>query len=138
MEIQGKDILFYISTNLVTPDWKTLICVETVNVNWASAVNKRPTRCGVKVGVADPEVVMTGQSVSDDAPGAAEVSHLQMQGFIKDTTPVLVKAAHVTTPAKYFVSGTGYLTSLDESAQEGEALDFSWQFDITGIIDTTP
>jgi predicted secreted protein len=138
MEIQGKDILFYVSTDLVTPAWKTMICVETLTVDWNTPINKRPTRCGTKVGIGVVEITMTGSSVADDAPSGTEISHKEMEGFLANGTPVLVKAAHATTPAKYFVSGTGYFSSLGENMPTDDMLDFTWQFDMTGTVDLVP
>lgn len=138
MEIQGKDIIFSISTDLVTPVWKELICLETLSVVWSTDVNKRATRCGIKIGIRPTEVTMNGTVVADDAPSGSQVSHKDIEGWMNAGTKVLVKAAHTTTPAKYFVSGAGYFTSNTENAPSDDLLAFDWQFDLTDTIDLVP
>ena len=139
MEIQGKDIDLYIST-VLTPGsevWKKLICLETLDVNWSRAVNKRQTRCGTKVGLGVLDVQITGTGVADDAPAAGEVSIKEMEGFINGSTQVAVKANHATT-SKYFVGGLGYLTAHSETAPSDNTLDFNFTLDLVGTIDLVP
>lgn len=138
MEIQGKDVIFLISTDLVTPAWKEMICLEALSVAWATAVNKRKTRCGTKIGISPTEITVTGTTVADDAPSGSQVSHKEIEGWMNLGTQVLVKAAHATTPAKYFMSIAGYFTSNNEDFPTDDLFSFNWQFDGTGTVDLVP
>ena len=140
MEIQGKDIILSVST-VLTPGsevWKELICLETLTVVWSTDVNKRKTRCGTKIGVGNVEVTMNGTTVADDAPSVTQISHKEIEGFMAAGTPVRVKAAHATTPAKYFVAGDAYFTSNTENMPSDDLFAFDFQLDITGTLDLVP
>lgn len=138
-EIQGKDIVLSIST-VTTPGsevWKELICLETLDVNWTKALTKRQTRCGTKIGLGVLEIVVSGTSIADDAPGGSQISHKDMEGFMNNGTLLAFKVAHATT-SKYYVAGTGYVSSLSETAPSDNTLDFTFQLDMTGTVDLTP
>lgn len=133
-EIQGKDIVIQISSDAGVT-YKTLICLETLTVDMSSATNERETRCGTKTGVSPNKATMTGTFVWDDAPGGTEVSGPDMLSWKNANTSVLVKAVHVTTPAKFFVQGAAYLTALTLNAPSDDVFDGNFTFNVTGTID---
>lgn len=118
--------------------YKTLICLEDLNVNRTSPTNKRATRCGVKVGIQPNEVTISGTFVWDDSPSGSQVSGLDMQGWANGNTLVQVKAAHETTPAEYFIEADGYLTEMSDAAPSDDVLTSTFTFELTGTIDYAP
>jgi len=135
-EIQGNLILIKISTDGGTTQ-KTLICLEDASVGQTSSTNKRTTRCGVKVGISPNEAVISGTFVWDDAPTAAQVSGIDMQGWKKNNTSLHIEVAHSTTPSKYFVAGTGYLTEMTDDLPSDDVVSSSFTFEVVGTVELT-
>jgi predicted secreted protein len=136
-EIQGRDIVLSISTDSGTT-YKTLICLETLTIDQSSSITERETRCGTKVGISNNKVSISGTFVQDTAPSGTEVSGSDMRTWKNNNTLLDIKAAHVTTPANYFVQMDAYLESLSENAPSDDVLDASFTFRGTGTIDITP
>lgn len=135
-EIQGNLILIKVGPAGGTK--KTIICLEDASVAQSSSTNKRQTRCGIKVGVSPNEATITGTFVWDDAPTVAQVSGIDMQDWKNNNTSLDIEVAHSTTPATYFVAGTGYLTELTDDLPSDDVVSSSFTFEVVGSIDLTP
>lgn len=136
-EIQGDVVGIYISTNLVTPAYKEIICAENTGLDGSRDVNSRRTKCGIKKGYGPVSWTMTGTGTHETVLGVNQISAQELIGIVQNETDVLVKIAHVTDATLYYRQGQGQITSYSESANSGDPVTYDFTIDISGDLDIT-
>jgi hypothetical protein len=131
--LEGSVVSLSISTNITTPDYKEMVCAEETSISGSRDINKRKTKCGTDVKISEPEYVVNGSGAAKKTPATGELSANELQSIFDNGTLVLVK---VTDDDGYTRIGQGYMTSYNETANEGEAVGFDFQIDIQGSVTT--
>lgn len=134
--IQGDLVGLFISTNLVTPAWKEIVCAENTGVDGSRDVNTRRTKCGVVKGFGPAAWTITGSGTHNSAPTTSQVSAQALIDAFQAETPILVKVVHATDDALYYRDGTGQITKYTEGANTGDPLSFDFTIDIEGDLVT--
>jgi hypothetical protein len=134
---EGSVVALSISTAASFPfTWKEMVCAEETSMSGTRETNKRKTKCGTSVSISEPEYVISGSGAAKKTPGVSEVSANELFDIFNSGAAIAVK---VTDEDGYVRFGTGYMTSYNETANEGEDVAFDFQIDIQGeLADTEP
>jgi hypothetical protein len=135
-KLDVNNIAVSISTNLTTPAWKEIVCMEDHTLDGKTNVTKRKTRCGNLTFTDSPEWSVTNSGAANLTPATGtEASVQELATIFQDQTPFLVKLEHRTDPTKYYRSGQGLLTSYTETGKQGDAVGFDFTIDVDGDLD---
>lgn len=136
-KLNVNEISLSISTNLVTPAYKKVVCAEDHSLEGSKNVNKRKTRCGPIVSADAPEYTLTNSGAANLTPdGTTEISLQELHTIFQSGSDILVKLEH-TTPANYYRQGLGSLTKFTETGKEGDVVGFDFTIEFTGLVDIT-
>jgi hypothetical protein len=133
-EIQGDLVGLYFSTNLVTPDWKEVVCAENTGLDGTRDVNSKRTKCGVIKGFGPSAYSITGSGAANTTPGTGKMSADDILDLFQNETDVLVKMEHATTAALYSRVGKGQVTRYSETANTGDVVSYDLTVDISGPL----
>jgi hypothetical protein len=135
-KIDGSLVGLWISTNLVTPAWKEVVCAEESHTLSGSATTttRRTKTCGALRSVGFDGWTMTGAGVANTTPTATEVSADDLLVLAQGATPVLVKMQSATGTGVYYRQGKGTFSAYSEDAPEGDALGFDYTIEIDGNL----
>lgn len=131
-EIQGDVVGLFLSTNLVTPAWKEVVCAENTGLDATRDVNTKRVKCGVIKGFGPPAYSISGSGAFNSAPSGTQVSSNEILGYMDAETPVLVKIAHITSGSIIYREGQGQITKLTEGFNSGDVVVFDFTVDISG------
>lgn len=136
--LKNNEIGVYISTDLVTPAYKEVVCGTDITVDSSKDINKKKSKCGTHTAVSEPEYTVSFGGVANLTPTAlTEISAQELAVIDQSTTPVLVKVEHRTDPTKYHRSGQGYISSYTENLALDDTMDFDIEFAVDGDLDLT-
>lgn len=135
--LDGKDVFIHISTNLVTPAWSLLVCQINGGLNGSRDVQTQQTKCGTAKSAGSPNYQLTGSLAANSTPDTGEISADDLIALFESGDSFLWKLAH-TTPANYYRSGTGFFSSYNETANDGEMVQADFTIDVEGGVDITP
>lgn len=140
-ELQATLVTMSVDTDLVSPDYRTIVCEETSEGGLDSTTTDTPTKCGTFTAVSTPAGTITGSGVVQADPQADEVSFQEILGWVNNKTKlaaVYQNDAEGTTSVgeAVFMAGEGYFTSARVTAQEGDLVKFNWAFSFSGPVDT--
>lgn len=136
--IKGKYVLLSISTNLVTPAYKTVVCSINNGLTGSRNVTSTETKCGTSKAGGSPAYTVTGSLAANSAPATDEISADILQGLFDTGADFLWKLAHSTTPANYYRSGQGFFSTYNETANNGEDVQADFVIEVSGALDVTP
>lgn len=129
--------------DLVSPDYRTIVCEETSEGGGDASTTDTPTKCGTFTATAEPAFTVTGSGVVNTTPGPDEVSGQQLLDWLANKTllaAIYQNSADGPTGAgeAVYMEGQGRLTSVRFTAQEGDLLKFNWAFSFSGPVNTNP
>lgn len=133
-KIDGKLVNLQISTDLVTPVWKTVVCGQDVGIDGSKDVNTVRTKCGVLKSSGDTSWTLTGSGVANHTPEATELSADELVAIMQGDTDILARLTHATDDELYYRQGQGIMTAYSESAGEGDPISFDFTIEISGDL----
>lgn len=142
-EIQSTYVTMSVDSDLVTPDYRTIVCEETSEGGGDASTTDTPTKCGTFTAVAEPVFTVTGSGVVNADPGVGEVSFQQLLDWLANKTRLAAiyqntGDGNTGTGQAVFMEGEGVLTSVRATSQEGDLVKFSWSFSFSGPVNTDP
>ena len=98
--LNGTLIGISISTNLVTPAWKEIVCSsEDITLDGSTEGGTTlTTRCGVLKTAGTASWQVTGSGVFNTTVGGSEVSGNELVELFQDKTDILVKLEYTSDP----------------------------------------
>jgi predicted secreted protein len=134
----GEVVFLAISTDLVTPAYKNVVC-SSGDIGVAGSTEggaTANTRCGVAKGGGRSSWQITGEGVHNTNIAAlTEVSANEMAALFQNRTSVLVRVQDETTPANYYRQGQGKITEYEETSNVDGFVTFSFTIEIAGDLD---
>ena len=133
-EMQGKDVKVEISTDLVTPVWKTLICEVSNGVRLSRETTSTQTKCDngtAKIGLGALSWSFEFEAVADTIPTASQVTYADFLGYIVNGTKVLGRVLYT---GEFHHQGQVYVTDLSLDSADGDVVRFSGTLSGTGAI----
>ncbi len=122
--------------------WQLLVCLTQYNIPLERSVNTVETFCGNAVGLGTTSFNPTGTAIIEAAPTAgSQLTFEQLTELFTAGTLIKFRARYPTggsTGNNVFLAGDCYITSLNFTAQIGNALQFDFTLTGQGDLDTTP
>lgn len=135
--IEGRGVILSISTNLVTPAYKEVVCSIDNGLSGTRDVNTQSTKCGVIKGKGQPNYTITGSLAANHTPESDEVSADELIALFDSGANFLFKLADATTPANYYRQGTGFFSDYNETANDGSNVEADFTIEVIGSLDIT-
>lgn len=132
-KILGKDVTLEISTNLVTPAYKAVVCAEDSTLNGSTEVNSRDTKCGVLKSFGNTSWTLEGSGVANSTPETDEISADEILTIFQDSTPVLFKLSDAG--GAIYRQGQGTFSAYSESHPSADLVSFDYTLEVDGDID---
>jgi hypothetical protein len=136
-KIPGNLVDFQISTALVTPVWKKIVCGTDASLDGSVDTTSVATKCGTLKARGSVSWTASGSAVANQTPGANEVSVSEVSTMFQAGTQVRFKMAHVTTESIFYAEGQGTFSAATLSAGVEDNLSFDWTLEVDGDIDFT-
>lgn len=134
-KIEGKFVSLEISTNLVTPAYKMVVCAEDSNLDGSTEVNTRDTKCGVYKTFGNTSWTLTGSGMANATPDSDEVSADEILTIFQDGTPVLWKITHTTGDTIIYRQGQGTFSAYSETHPAADLVGFDYTLEVDGDVD---
>jgi hypothetical protein len=138
LKIPGNLVGVWISTNLVTADWKEVVCGQDASLDGSKDVTTTVTKCGVIKTTSDPSWSFSGSGILNYTPGAAELSSDELITILQGDTDVLVKLAYATDDTLYYREGQGVMTAYGEASTPGDPVSFTYTIEVSGDLTLVP
>lgn len=138
--IQSVDAPLEISSDGGTT-YKTVVCLESYNVNGETSVTETETYCGNIVGLGQPKVTIDVNAVCETSPTVTQVSHEDVAGWWVGKTALKYRIQNPSTGtpgSNYYLQGDAYVTSKSDAFAISEVVKFSFTLTGNGIPDVTP
>lgn len=135
--IDGKVVLLAISTNIVTPAYKDVVCSQgDIGVNGTlTGGSEIPTRCGLKRAPGTAGWEVSGSGVANTVLSTDEMSINEMAALFQSQASFLVRVQDDTTPANYYRQGQGTLSDYKETSSIDGVVGFDFTVAISGELD---
>lgn len=137
----GSVVTLAISTNLVTPAYKDIVC-STGNIGLASTSEGGATvvtRCGVAKAPGRAGYNITFEGLHNTAvTSGSEVSANELAALNDSKAKFLARVQDETTPANYYRQGTGTISDYSEDAAVDGFVTFRGTIEISGVLDLVP
>jgi hypothetical protein len=133
--IKGKYVILSISSNLVTPDYKDVVCLIDNGLAGTRTVSTTETKCGTAKATGSPAYTVSGSLAANSNPGASEISANELLALFDSGAAFLWKLAHITTPADYYRQGQGFFSSYNETAPTSDDVKADFVIEVTSTID---
>lgn len=133
-KIAGNLVGVWVSTNLVTPDWKEIVCGQDANLDGSKDVTTTKTKCGVIKTASDPSWSFSGSGILNHTPGAAELSSDELIEILQGDTDVLVKLEYATDDTLYYREGQGVMTAYSETSDTDNPVSFDYTIEVSGDL----
>lgn len=135
--MDAKLVALSISTNLVTPAYKEVICATDTGLSGDTDISTVDTKCGLKKSPGSTNWTMNVSGVADLAPGGSQMSANDLITLAQNGTRFLVKVADTGGTPTYYRQGEAFFSSYNETANNGESVSFDATLEIDGDVDTT-
>lgn len=136
--MDSKLVALSISTNLVTPSYKEVVCATDTGLNMDVDVSTVDTKCGVKKSPGSANITMNISGVAEFAPTSTQMSANTLFDLGQNGTRFLVKIADTAVTPTYYRQGEAFFSSYNETANNGEQVSFDATLEIDGDVDITP
>ncbi|HTE24953.1 hypothetical protein [Flavitalea sp.] len=143
-EVQGLEVVFQYSTDLIAPyDWKTIGCETDNSSDSQATVNDTVTKCATFSSASKPTNAVSGNGVVNAAPEADEASYKEIDALLQNQTKARGRYLNLDNGTigdgeAIYKEGEGRFTSLGHAAPADNLLTFSWGFSFSGVVITTP
>lgn len=135
--IQATQVVMYISTNTVTPDYKAVVCSINNGLKGTREVTTTSTKCGTAKAGGSPAYTIDGSLAANTAPSGTEMSHNELIALFESGAQFLWKLAHISTPANYYRQGAGFFSAYNETANDKENVLADFTIEVEGGVDST-
>lgn len=128
----------------IAANGKTIVCEESSDINAATNVSERKTKCAVFTSTDEPTYKITGSGVNVGDLGVNEASGQDIMKLIDAGTNVFFEyknglSGTLAAGEVTYAAGEGYFSNCTQTADEGEGMaTFDWEFTPSGIIDLIP
>lgn len=136
--IKGSVIILSISTDTVTPDYKSVVCSINNGLKGTREVTTQSTKCGTAKTGGSPAYTIDGSLAANTSPGATEMSHNDLIALFESGDSFLFKMEDTGTPANYYRQGQGFFSAYNETANDGENVLADFTIEVEGSVDSTP
>lgn len=133
--IQARLVAFSISTNLVTPAYKMIVCRINGGLSATAEVTTQDTTCGTSKARGSANYQVTGSFEANKNPGVSEMSADELIALMESGAEFLWKAED-TTP-DYYRAGQGFFSSYNETFNNKESVLGDFTIEVNGSVDTT-
>jgi hypothetical protein len=134
-KIEGKLVKLEISTNLVTPAYKMVVCAEDSTLDGSTDVNTRNTKCGVFKSNGNVSWTLSGSGVANATPDSDELSADEILTLFQDSTNVLWKLTHETGDTIIYREGQGFFSAYSEGHPADDLVGFDYTLEVDGTIE---
>lgn len=129
--IDGKIVELKISTNLVTPSYKSVVCSIDNGLTGSSNVQTTDTKCGQAKSRGTSNRTVTGSLAANTAPGTGEMSADDMDALFTSGDSFLWE---LTDGADYTRKGEGFLSAYNETANNGDVVKADFTIEVKGNV----
>lgn len=129
--IAGKQVLLSISTNLVTPSYKTVVCKIDNGLTGSANVQTTETACGTAKARGSASRTVTGSLAANTAPGGTEMSADDLDALFTSGDDFLWK---LTDGTAYTRTGQGFLSAYNETANTGDVVKADFTIEVKGDV----
>jgi hypothetical protein len=131
--ISGKETLLKISTNLVTPDYKSVVCSIDNGLTGTSNVQKTESKCGTVKARGTSDHTVTGSLAANTAPSAGEMSNDDLLALFTSGADFLWEVVNGTDLVR---KGTGFLSGYSETYPTADVVKADFTIDVKGNVAT--
>lgn len=135
--IEGSVVTLSISTNLVTPAYKDVVCAINNGLSSSADVTTVDTKCGSSKARGSASYTLDGSFVANHTPGGSEMSADDLIALMDSGANFLFKMEDTGTPANYYRAGTGFFSSYNETANNKENVQGDFTIEVIGSVDST-
>lgn len=129
--IDGKLVLLKISTNLVTPSYKSVVCSIDNGLTGSANSQTTDTKCGTAKARGTANRTVTGSLAANTAPDTTEMSADDLDALFTSGADFLWE---LTDGADYTRKGTGYLGAYNETANNGDVVKADFTIEVKGNV----
>lgn len=137
-KIPGNLVAVEISTDLVTPDWKEVVCGQDASLDGSKDVTTTKTKCGTIKTASDPSWSFSGTGILNHTPGAGELSGDDLIAILQGDTDVLVRLTYATDDTLYYRQGQGVMTAYSETSNTDDPVSYDFTIEVSGDLVTVP
>lgn len=131
--IDARQVLLKISTNLVTPSYKSVVCSIDNGLTGSSNVQKTDTKCGQAKSRGTTDHTVTGSLAANTAPDSTtEMSADDLIALFESGADFLWELI----ATGYTRKGTGFLGAYNETANTGDVVKADFTIEVKGGITT--
>lgn len=134
--IDGSIVTLKISTNLVTPAYKTVVCAINSGLSGSTDVNVVDTKCGTSKSRGNANWTIDGSFEANHTPSGTEMSADELIALMSSGADFLFQLQDETTPGNYYRQGTGFFSSYNETANNKENVQGDFTIDVIGDLVT--
>lgn len=132
--IDGRLVILSISTNLVTPAYKTVVCSIDNGLTGSANVQTTDTKCGQAKARGTSNRTVTGSLAANTAPGVSELSADDLDTLFTSGADFLFK---LDDGADYYRAGQGFLSTYNETMNVGDVVKADYVIEAKGDIDNS-
>jgi hypothetical protein len=134
LTISGKDVILSISTNLVTPDFKDVVCSIDNGITGSTNVQTTDTKCGQAKARGTSNRTVTGNLAANTTPATGEMSSDDLEALFESGADFLWQLDDGTD---YYRAGTGFLSTYNETANTGDVVKADFVIEVKGAVDSS-
>lgn len=136
--ISGSVVTLKISTNLVTPAYKTIVCAINSGLSGSADVTTTDNKCGTSKARGSINWTVDASFEANHTPGGTEMSADELIALMSSGANFLFQMQDEVTPANYYRSGTAFFSSYNETANNKENVQGDFTMEVIGDVDITP
>jgi len=142
-EKQANLVTLSLDDDLVSPDYRTLVCEESSDAGVTSSATSTQTKCGTFSAPGTPEGTISGTGVTKVNIEADEISGQQLLDWANNNTKLAAVYQDAadgdsSAGAAVYMAGQGYLSDVRQTSASGDVIKYSFTFTFSGAIDTNP
>lgn len=129
--LNGIDTLLKISTNIATPDYKTVVCSIDNGLTGSANVQTTDTKCGIAKSRGAANRTATGSLAANTAPATGEMSANELDALFTSGADFLFEIVNGTELIR---KGTGFLSGYNETYNNGDVVKADYTIEIKGNV----
>lgn len=133
--ISSKLVVISISTDTVTPSYKSVVCSISKGLSGSADVTSQATDCGTAKSRGSVSWTIEGSFAANTSPSGTEMSHDDLIALMQSGDDFLFKLADSVTPANYYRQGTGFFSSYNESGEVNGYIQGDFTIEVKGDLD---
>lgn len=140
--LPGRTFMLLLSDDNWTTTY-TLVCLTKQGLSRSRSVNKQDTQCGIAKAYGPSDANMPIEAVNNLTPnavssGVGEASYKKIASWYEANTSIKVKRKTPTDGSQLYLEASARISKLDDAADVGGNMTFSFDLEIEGDLDETP